>query len=286
MNISENIKKSFIRLSRGQRKVAQFVIDNPTLVATHIASEVGKLIGVSESTVIRFCYAMELSGYSELQEEIKKELMQVDSVDVTTEDEIDTKKTENTISEIINKDVTSILNTLELIDPLLFEKTIRCLHEADFVYVLGFRQSAPAATYMTSILKSYRKHVRQIQHDMEDIVQQLSNIDSKSLLIIIGVDHVLEDVLTIAKLAKNKNAKVVSITNSTVSSIRDFSNAMFTIQQYKQSSLETSTPLFSFINATIEGMIAQNKKQYNEFQKTNEQIESSFSYLEIGQKTS
>lgn len=284
MNISENIKKSFIRLSRGQRKVAQFVIDNPTLVATHIASEVGKLIGVSESTVIRFCYAMELSGFNELQEEIKKELMQ--DVNVKTEDEIITKKTENTISEIINRDVTSILNTLELIDPLLFEKTIRCLHESDFVYVLGFRQSAPAATYMTSILKSYRRHVRQIQHDMEDIVQQLSNIDSKSLLIIIGVDHVFEDVLTIAKLAKNKNAKVVSITNSSVSSIRDFSNAMFTIQQYKQNTLETNTPLFSFINAMIEGMIAQNKKQYNDFQKTNEKIESNFAYLEIGQKTS
>lgn len=284
MNISENIKKSFIRLSRGQRKVAQFVIDNPTLVATHIASEVGKLIGVSESTVIRFCYAMELSGFNELQEEIKKELMQ--DVNVKTEDEIITKKTENTISEIINRDVTSILNTLELIDPLLFEKTIRCLHESDFVYVLGFRQSAPAATYMTSILKSYRRHVRQIQHDMEDIVQQLSNIDSKSLLIIIGVDHVFEDVLTIAKLAKNKNAKVVSITNSSVSSIRDFSNAMFTIQQYKQNTLETNTPLFSFINAMIEGMIAQNKRQYNDFQKTNEKIESNFAYLEIGQKTS
>ena len=59
-------------MSRGQRKVAQFVIDNPTLVTTHIASEVGQLIGVSESTVIRFCYAMELGGFSELQEEIKK----------------------------------------------------------------------------------------------------------------------------------------------------------------------------------------------------------------------
>ncbi|KGR77827.1 MurR/RpiR family transcriptional regulator [Ureibacillus manganicus] len=276
MNILENIKKRFIRLSRGQRKVAQFVIDNPTLVANHIASEVGQLIGVSESTVIRFCYAMELNGYNELQEEIKKELVQ----DGNTESgsEVIPKKIDNTINELMNRDVTNILNTLELIDPHLFAKTTKCLHESEFVYILGFRQSAPSATYMTSILKNYRKHVKQIQHDMEDIVQQLSNIDSKSLLIIIGVDHLFEDVLTVAKLAKNKNAKVVSITNSTLSSLRDYSNALFAIHQHKQNSLETNVSLFSLINAMIEGMIAQNRRQYNDFQKTNEQIESSFTY--------
>ena len=96
---------------------------------------------------------------------------------------------------------------------------------------------------MTSILRNYRKHVKQIQHDMEDIVQQLSNIDSNSLLIIIGVDHLFEDVLTVAKLAKNKNAKVVSITNSTLSSLREYSNAMFTIHLQKNHSLETNTSL-------------------------------------------
>lgn len=284
MNIIERIQKRFIRLSKSQRKVAQFVVDNPNLVATHIASEVGKLIGVSESTVIRFCYAMELNGFNELQDEIKKVLTQDE--DSENIDEAFSKKLDNTINEMMNRDVTSILNTLEIVDPLAFYKTIKCLHESEFIYILGFRQSTPSATYMTSILKNYRKHVKQIQHDMEDIVQQLSNIDSKSLLIIIGVDHVFEDVLTVAKLAKNKNAKVVSITNSSLSSLGDYSHAMFTIQQHKQNSLETNTALCSLIHAMIEGMIAQNKRQYNDFQKISEQIESNFTYLETSIKSS
>ncbi|SOC42018.1 MurR/RpiR family transcriptional regulator [Ureibacillus acetophenoni] len=284
MNILERIQKRFIRLSRSQRKVAQFVIDNPNLVATHIASEVGKLIGVSESTVIRFCYAMDLSGFNELQEEIKNALTQdEDSENIT---EVFPKKIDNTINEMMNRDVTSILNTLEMVDPIAFNKTIKCLHESEFIYILGFRQSTPTATYMTSILKNYRKHVKQIQHDMEDIVQQLSNIDSKSLLIIIGVDHLFEDVLTVAKLARNKNAKVVSITNSSLSSLGDYSNAMFAIYQHKQNSLETNTSLCSLIHAMIEGMIAQNKRQYNDFQKTSELIESNFTFSDSSLKTS
>ncbi|WP_042477048.1 MurR/RpiR family transcriptional regulator [Bacillus ndiopicus] len=74
MSICENIKKRFIRLSKGQRRVAQFVLNDPSIVTTKIASEVGKIAGVSESTVIRFCYAMDFSGYNELQKRMKEDL--------------------------------------------------------------------------------------------------------------------------------------------------------------------------------------------------------------------
>lgn len=279
MNIIETIKKRYIRLSRGQRKVAQFIVDNPNIVATHIASEVGQLIGVSESTVIRFCYAMELSGYHELQEKLRNDLF--NGISSKGEQKVVvSKKQSNFIKEIMNEDVSNILNTIELIDPQQFELATQLLHESQFVYVLGFRQSAPAANFMTSTLKNLRKHVKQIQHEMEDIVQQLSNIDKDSVLVIVAVDHVLEDVLTIANLAKNKKAKVIALTNSTLSPIRDYADAMFTINMQKQISIETSTSLCSLINALIEGMISNNRKQYMTFQKSNEQIESSFSYIE------
>ncbi|HWL22715.1 MAG TPA: MurR/RpiR family transcriptional regulator [Ureibacillus sp.] len=278
MNISENINKRFIRLSRGQRKVAQFIIDNPTIVATHIASEVGKLIGVSESTVIRFCYAMELNGYNDLQEEIKNELM-LDTSSVKDQ-EVVSKKIGTSISELMNRDVTSILNTLETIDPFEFDQTTKWLHESEFIYIVGFRQSAPAATYMTSTLKNYTNQVKQIQYDTQDIVQNLREINNKSLLIIVGVDHLFEDILTIAKLAKNKKAKVVSLTNSSLSSLRDYSNAMFSIHINKQNTLESNSSLFALIHAMIEGMVAQNKRHYNEFQKVNDQEKANFTYLE------
>ena len=59
MNIYDFIKSKYLRLSKGQRKVAQFILEQPSTIITNIASEVGRLAGVSESTVIRFCYAIE-----------------------------------------------------------------------------------------------------------------------------------------------------------------------------------------------------------------------------------
>ncbi|MBM7609599.1 DNA-binding MurR/RpiR family transcriptional regulator [Lysinibacillus composti] len=280
MSFCDEVKKRFIRLSRGQRKVAQFVIDNPNLVTTHTASEVGKLIGISESTVIRFCYAMDLTGYVELQEKIKSDIAGEVRGEVKSNQVLFTVKHEHLVSEVMNRDVANILDTIQHINDVQFEKASKWMHKAEDIYILGFRQSAPAASFLTSTLKNLRKHVKQIQHDVDHIVQQISNMDDKSLLIVVALDSILEDALTIAKLASNKKVKVFAITNSALSPIRDYAEILFTVGSQKQSSNETITSYSALMHALIEGMIAQNKRQYLSFQEANSKIESNFLFQE------
>lgn len=68
--IKELIEAHFNALSKKQQKVANFVLNNPTFVGTHSAAEVGKKAETSETTVIRFCYALGLEGYAELQKRL------------------------------------------------------------------------------------------------------------------------------------------------------------------------------------------------------------------------
>ncbi len=279
MSFCSQIKKRFIRLSRGQRKVAQFIIDNPNVIATHIASDVGKLIGVSESTVIRFCYAMELSGFSELQEKIKADLKGEESKAEQPHPLIN-KKNVNLLNEVMNRDVTSILNTINIVNEEQFENAIKLLHESDYLYVLGLRQSVPSANFLTCTLSNYRQHVRQIQPDAEQIVRQIHNMEENSLLFVIALDGNMDDALTITKLAKSKNIKVIAITHSSISSARGYADVLFTVGTLKTASAETITAAHSLIHALVEGMVAQNKKQYTNFQKANEQIENHHLYLE------
>ncbi|WP_376785292.1 MurR/RpiR family transcriptional regulator, partial [Siminovitchia terrae] len=71
----DKIKLKYHTLSSGHKKVGKYVLDQPQEVAMKSASQLGKVIGVSETTVIRFCYALEYSGYSELQIEVRKYLI-------------------------------------------------------------------------------------------------------------------------------------------------------------------------------------------------------------------
>ncbi|MEK9199883.1 MurR/RpiR family transcriptional regulator [Ureibacillus sp. 179-F W5.1 NHS] len=270
MSFCDEIKKRFIRLSRGQRKVAQFVIDNPNIIATHIASDVGKQIGISESTVIRFCYSMDLSGYLELQEKIKEDLLKAEGK-LEYEHPLISKKHEHFLSEVMNRDIKSILNTIHVIDEKQFEYAIRLMHESNYLYVLGFRQSSPSASFVTCTLSHYRKHVKQIEHDVDNIVQQISAMDEESLLILIALDGIHEDDLTTIQLAKNKNVKVIAITNTTISPINDYVDVLFKVGGQKQETSETIMASHSLIHALVEGMVAQNRSQYTKYKKTNQQ---------------
>ena len=279
MSFCNQIKKRFIRLSRGQRKVAQFIIDNPNVIATHIASDVGKLIGVSESTVIRFCYAMELSGFSELQQRIKADLTgEKDKAEKL--DQKVTKKNINLLNEVMNRDVACILNTINISNEEQFEQAIRLLHQSSFLYVLGLRQSSPSANFLSCTLSNYRKHVKQIQPDAENIVRQISEMEENSLLFVIALDELGEDAFAITKWAKSRNVKVIAITHSNISAIRDYADILFTVGSQKTALAETITAAHSLIHALVEGMVAQNKREYKNFQKTHAQFNNNHLYLE------
>ena len=278
--ICDEIKKRFIRLSRGQRKVAQFIIDNQNIIATHTAYEVGKLIGVSESTVIRFCYAMELSGYTELQKKVKENLLGNESDRDENDHPLLKKKRGHLLSDVMNRDIKSILNTIHIIDNIEFERAVKVIHETSALYVLGFRQSAPSANFLTSTLNYYGKHVRQIQQDNESVIQHISNMDQESLMIIIALDSVIDDAMAVAKLAKNKKAKIIAITSTNETVDKDTIDILFTVGNNKQASTETITAAHSLLHALVEGMVAQNKKEYNTSKNNNTQYKGDLDFLD------
>ena len=273
MSFCDQIKKRFIRLSRGQRKVAQFIIDNPNVIATHIASDVGKLIGVSESTVIRFCYAMELSGFSELQQKIKVDLTGENDKVKKSKQKV-TKNRVNLLNEVMNRDVACILNTMNITNEEQFEQAIKLLHQANFLYVLGLRQSSPSASFLSCTLNNYRKHVKQIQPNAENIVRQISEMEDNSLLFVLALDELGDDAFTITKWAKSRNVKVIAITHSNISAIRDYADILFTVGAQKTGLAEIITAAHSLIHALVEGMVAQNKKEYKNFQEANTQYDN------------
>ncbi|HJH10703.1 MAG TPA: hypothetical protein K8V30_03235 [Metalysinibacillus jejuensis] len=74
MTLCEHIKGKYLRLSKGQKIVAQYVINHPHMVVQNSIASLSKEIGVSESTIVRFCYAIEVNGFVALQERLREDL--------------------------------------------------------------------------------------------------------------------------------------------------------------------------------------------------------------------
>ena len=71
LSITQMIKQHYPSLSTGQKKVAEWLTQNHEEGALLTAFQMGRKVGVSETTVIRFSYALGFKGYSEMQEAVR-----------------------------------------------------------------------------------------------------------------------------------------------------------------------------------------------------------------------
>ncbi len=135
VNIYDYIKSKYLRLSKGQRKVAQFILEQPSTIVTNIASEVGRLAGVSESTVIRFCYAIELSGYGELQAKLNEYLTLKNTI---ASPRIEKKVTSDEVKGNMILHAKQISEVIQKIDSKQIMNAIHNIFQARHTYIIGF----------------------------------------------------------------------------------------------------------------------------------------------------
>lgn len=284
MSINEDIKRKFVRLSKGQRKVGQFVLENPTVVIANGAAEVGRQANVSESTVIRFCYAMDLSGYVELQEEIRSYLM-TQNEGVRVSSTYSTGKHHGlNYGKIMQRDIQNIQDTIGLINDHTLQKSAKWMHEADSIYILGARQAASVASWLSYTLKTLRPNVKQIRTDSDDFVQQINSMSERTTLIVFSFDKHTKDMKTIVEIAKMKKVKIIAITDSALSPLREYTSALFALGMKNQSSLDIIPVLFSFMHALVEEMISHNKVEYDQYLQSYEQVENNLFFLDVARE--
>lgn len=262
MSICDFIKKKYIRLSKGQRKVAQFVVDNPNIIASQVASEVGRLAGVSESTVIRFCYAMDLAGFSELQEKIREYIAQNGGALEPKRKIVMNSENYNSCNDVMARDIKEISHTLQDIDIESFEDAVQLVHHAKGIHILGFSQSAPAAHWLHNNLSMLRNQVHLIQPDGRVIAQQLEVMEEGSVLLVISLKEEYGDIIELVELAKRKNVKIIAVSDKPLSDLPGQANVQLTVAAVNEEGITCTIAVFSLLHAIVECVVHKDKNQY------------------------
>ena len=271
MSICDSIRKKYIRLSKGQRKVAQFVIDNPNIIATQVASEVGRQAGVSESTVIRFCYAMDLSGFSELQQKVKDYLVEKRGLSACYSESAYRKKQNMVSNDVMTREIDSIVKVIRNINDKDYNKTIDLLHSAERIFVLGVRSCAPAAFWLYTKLRAYRDDVQLMSYNAEKMAIDLTQMNEKSVLFVVGVNEQQEDVMAVVELAKRKKVKLVALTDNVPCPLQKQADLLFTIGTEEQDFVTNDIAVLFLLNSIVECMVMQNKEYYESVRTDNTQ---------------
>ena len=259
-----DIQTQYTRLSKGQKLIAQYILNNYDKVAFMTACKLGETVGVSESTVVRFANALGYSGYPKLQaalqELIKNKLTTVQRVEMAND-----YSDENTIlNKILKGDIDNIRETLEEIDGEAFQEATARLLKARKIYILGMRTSFVVAQYLGFYLGIILDNVHTVRMDMGDAFEQIVRIGEDDVVIAFSFPRYSKKSFQLVKYAKEKGAKVISITDSLFAPIASVSDNTLIVKSNMASFVDSLVPAMSVANALAVAVGMKEKEDIKE----------------------
>lgn len=277
MKLTEMIQSKYSGLSRGQQKVAKYLLENAREFAVHSAKEIGELIGVSETTVIRFSYGIGLSGYSELQKTLRNEIIfEKNSLAQYYSSKLELLDEPRFYEQVMEKDRQLIRETIEHIkeNEADFQRVIDSLVSADRVFVCGLRSSYSAANWLAFSLGIVRENVQLIHRDTDDIFSAITSMNGKSVFMALSFHRYMKETIHISEMAKRNGATIIGITDSPLAPIREVADILLPLHSTEMSTLDIKSALISFINAIVAGVTIRDKGGFEKRKEVYDQLKS------------
>ena len=246
------IRKKREGLSKGQKKIADYVLNNYEKAAFLTALELGNEAGVSESTVVRFASALGLSGYPEFQRKlagmVQEKIHSIERIEVAG----GAMPRDQVLNNVLKVDASKILLTLESIDRHAFDLAVTDILNARHVYVIGLRSCGPLASFLTYYLKLVREGVTQIMSsNTNEILEEIIHISHEDVVIGISFPRYSMKTLKAMEFANDRNARIIAITDSKHSPMNMYSSCNLFARSDMASIVDSLVAPLSVINALI-----------------------------------
>ena len=251
-DLLQQIREDMTSFSKGQKMIAAYILEHYDKAAYLTAARMGAIVGVSESTVVRFAIELGYSGYPEFQhslrEMIRNRLTTVQRIEVTNNLIGDG----NVLDKILTADADRIRRTMEEIDHASFEEAIRQIVSAKHIYILGMRSSATLAGFLNYNFRMIFDNVKLVKTtSSSDMFEQIMQVKEGDVMIAISFPRYSKRIINAVEYARSKNANVVALTDSPQSPIAAFANQLLVAQSDMVSFVDSLAAPLSIVNAMI-----------------------------------
>ena len=276
----DRLNQSGKRLSKGHRKIAQYIVEHYDKAVVMTASKLGESVGVSESTVVRFASAMGYEGYPQLQRSLQElvshRLTANQRFEMSTE--IDPREA---LSVVLKSDVQNLRATMEQMDASVFEDVVNRLLSARAIYIMGLRSAAPLAQFMGYYLNYIFDNVHLVSSGVTDVFEEISKLKENDVLVGISFPRYSTRTLEAMRFAKRCGAQVVAITDGPMSPLADMADATLTARTDMASFVDSLAAPLSLINALLVALGLHRKDALKEHFRQLESIWETYEvYLE------
>ena len=265
------IQERMPTLSKGQRRVAQFILDAYDKAAFMTASRLGETVQVSESTVVRFAAELGCGGYPNmqraLQEMVRSKLTSIQRIEVAN----DRLSGQDVLSTVMQADMELIRATLAEVDQERFSRAVDAILAARRIYILGLRSSAALADFLGFYFQMIFDNVQVVHTSSSgEIFEQLLRVGPEDVVIGLSFPRYSSRTVQALRFARDRGAGVVALTDSETSPLAETATELLLAQSDMASFVDSLVAPMSVANALI---VAVGRRR-------NEDVEQTFAGLE------
>jgi DNA-binding MurR/RpiR family transcriptional regulator len=217
----EVIKSRAETLSPSQRRLARHIVDNYQSVAFSTVSDLSRLSGVSEATVVRFAAALGFPGYAALQQEVRR----VVRADLKGTDRFELTRARKPVAKgplqtVVAKELENIAHLGETADASAMAAASRRLRSAPEVLVIGARATESLATHLWFALDKLRLPVSRLSATGADAMNRVARLGPGACIVVIGFPRYLRELVDLLAFARRRGLKTVVVTDSPFSLLK------------------------------------------------------------------
>ena len=273
------IEERMSGFSKGQKLIASYILKHYEKAAYLTASKLGAIVGVSESTVVRFAIELGYEGYPEFQHSLKEiirnRLTSFQRIEVTNNLIGDG----NVLDKVLLSDADKIRRTMEEIDHASFEEAVDRIVSANNIYIIGVRSSSSLAGFLNFNFRMIFDNVKFVQTTSgSEMFEQIMRIKEGDVMIAISFPRYSKRIINAVEYAREKNANVIALTDSKLSPIAQYANELLIAQSDMASFVDSLVAPLSIINAMI---VAVSRKKQDELTERLRVLEEVWEHYDV-----
>lgn len=246
-----DIASKMEQLTKSQKKVAQYILDNPDAISFLTIEKIAKKVGVSDATIVRFTNTIGYKGYTDLQYYIQNRIKQkLKTTERLKNAESIGNSIEDQIKHYIEQDISNIKSILQEIDTYQFEAVIQAILEARHIFIISSRSADSLGkflNYYLNMLLGNVTHVEVLETDGEKIL----NIGEDDVAIAISTARYTRTTVDLFRYAKERNAKTIALTDNFSSPLVQHANWTLYNKTDFSSFFDSFVSMMSMINLIL-----------------------------------
>ena len=281
-DLLKHIEERMPSFSKGQKRIASYILEQYDKAAYITASKLSEIVGVSESTVVRFAIELGFDGYPDFQQSLqalmRNRLTSFQRMEVSNQ----LIGNGNVLEKVLVSDAERIRRTLDATDRNSFERAVEKIVSARNVYILGVRSSSYLAGFLNYYLRMIFDNVKLLQTTSgSELFEQLLPIGEGDVMIAISFPRYSKRVVTAVEFAKGRKANIISLTDSSLSPLASLADELLVAQSDMASFVDSLVAPLSIINSMI---VALSRRKQEELDSRLRELETVWDRYEVYDK--